>query len=173
MRLIPALLLAVPFTWSSLRAEEKSNDQKISDLQREVSELRRDIAQLRKDLLDNATQRNADTEELRRIRTAVERMAREQETISRYGPPALPPGAPPLQPTGTITVQNNYSAPATVRINGRPYVVAPGQSMPIHGVPTGTFQYSVDVDGFGMVELPRTDNLPSAGYRISIFPRPY
>jgi hypothetical protein len=72
---------------------------------------------------------------------------------------------------GTITVQNNYLAAATVRINGQPFEVAPGRSRVINGVPTGTFQYVVDVDGFGTVEMPRTDNLPSAGYRITIFPK--
>ena len=65
-------------------------------------------------------------------------------------------------------------APATVAINGRTYRVEAGQTLPILGVPVGTFQYSVDVDGYGTAESLRTDLLRSVGYRIRIFPKmPY
>jgi outer membrane murein-binding lipoprotein Lpp len=176
MKLIPAVLLAVPFTGPALAADAET-DKKIDQLQKDVAQLRKDIEQLRKDLTDNATQRNATIEELHRIGGVLDHMARDQERIARYGPSPLPPGGGPPAPlpnTGTITVQNTFRAPATVRINGRPWVVTPGQPLHIDGVPTGTFQYSVDVEGFGTVEPPRTDNLPAAGYRITIFPKmPY
>jgi TolA-binding protein len=172
MRLLPAVLLAIPATGSALRADADT-DKKIENLQKEVADLRKDIERLRKDLTDTATQSSAVLEQLRSINRNLEGIAKEQDRISRYGPGAIPPGpvpSAPLPTTGMITVQNNYLAPATVRINDRPFVVAPGQTTQI-GAPIGTFHYSVDVDGFISSQPPRTDNLPAAGYRITIFPQ--
>jgi hypothetical protein len=172
-RLIPAVLLAILFVGTSLHAEDaETNADKITKLQKDVAQLQKDVSDLRKDVLDNAAQRAATTEQLARIRELVERMAAQQGVIRQTGfdPRSVAPGGA-VPTTGTITVQNVYSYPATVRINDRSFRVQPNQTLPISGVPTGTFQYSVDVDGFGTVEPPRTDNLPPAGYRISIFPR--
>jgi hypothetical protein len=174
-RLIPAVLLVLPFTGSWLRADAETNADAIKQLQKDVKKLQEDVAQLRKDFTDNAAQRNANAEQLRAIRETLDRMARQQDTLRiqpGYDPRSINPAVPPA--SGTITLQNHYSAPATVRINDRPYRVEPNQTVPVLGVPTGTFQYSVDVDGFGTVEPLRTDNLRPVGYRITIFPRmPY
>ncbi len=180
MRLIPAVLLVVPFTGSPLCAADETTDQKIKNLQDDVAKIRKDLESLKDEVRTSSVRGAEVAKDLQDIKNLLHDMASRQAAISRqaaYDPRSLLPNgppAPPLPTTGTITVQNNYSAPATVRINGRPFSVAPGQSVPIGGVPTGTFQYSVDVEGFGTVEPLRTDNLPAAGYRITIFPRmPY
>jgi hypothetical protein len=172
-RLIPAVLLALGLFCPSLRAidPELGDKQKIEQLQRDVADLKKQIGDLRRDLLDNAAQRNHNTEELARIRELLERLAAQQGAIrvAGYDPRSVAPGgAAPT--TATITVQNVYAAPATVHINGQSYRVGPGQTLPIT-FPVGTIQYSVDVDGYGTVGPLRNDNLPPVGYRINIFPR--
>jgi len=182
MRLIPAVFLIASSTPALLHAADETTIKKedLQKIQEKLDKLQSDMTA--NNLRDTRTVEDLRVirEELQKIRALLERMenmAREQERIARYGPPALPPGgapAAPLPTTGRITVQNNFSAPATVRINGQPYAVGIGQSRAIFGVPTGSFQYSVDVEGFGTVELPRTDTLPATGYRITIFPKmPY
>ncbi len=177
IKLIPAVLLAVPFTGFSLHAQE-TTDQKIKNLQDDVAKIRRDVESLKDEVRRSSVQAANVATDLQDIKRLLHDMAERQTVISRqsaYDPrsllPAAPPGAPPLPATGTITVQNNYAAPATVRINGQPYAVGVGQARAIYGVPVGNFQYSVDVEGFGTVEPPRTDTLPATGYRITIFPR--
>src|SRR5262249_6186069 len=139
---------------------------------KDVAQIQRDLAELRKDLLDNAAHRNATAEQLRRIQELLERMALQQGVIRQAGfdPRSVAPGGA-VPTTATITVQNSYLSPATIRINGQTFRVEPNQTLPITGVPTGTFQYSVDVDGFGTAESLRTDTLRPSGYRITIFPR--
>lgn len=172
-RLIPAVLVAVPFTWSSLRAAEETADQKIKKLQDDVAQIQKDLESIKKEVKDSNARGARVAEDLEDIKTILRDIANRQAAISRqsaYGPAALPPAAQ-IPATGAITVQNNYSSRATVRINGRPYDVGIGQSIRIRDVPTGAFQYSVDVEGYGTVEQPRTDTLPAAGYRITIYPK--
>jgi TolA-binding protein len=172
MRLIPAILLATPFTGPAYAADAET-DKKIDQLQKDVAQLRKDLESLREEVKNSNARGAKVSEDLQEIKTILRDLANRQAALTRqaaYGPPGIPSGATP-SPTATITVQNTYSAAATVRINGQSYRVAPGQTMPILGVPTGTFQYSVDVDGYGTVEPLRTDTLQPAGYRITIYPR--
>jgi hypothetical protein len=173
-RLIPAVLLTLALFCPSLRAidPELTDKQKIEQLQRDVTQIKNDLERLRKDFLDNAAQRNHNAEELAKIRELLERMALQQGVIRQAGfdPRSVTPGGA-VPTTATITVQNAYLYPATVRINGQSFRVEPNQTLPIAGIPTGTFQYSVDVDGFGTAEALRTDTLRPSGYRITIFPR--
>jgi capsid protein len=172
-RLVPAVLLAVLFAPSLLRAADaKTNADNIEQLQKDLADLRKDLRGLRKDLTDLGVSHNMTAEQLNKIEKLLLDMARRQEAserVSRYGPSTGAPGA--TATTGTITVQNVYSAPATVRINGQAFRVEAGQTRLIGGVPAGMFQYAVDVEGYGAVEAPRTDTLQTTGYRITIFPR--
>jgi TolA-binding protein len=193
MRLIPAVLLAIPFTGSA-RAADETTDQKIKKLQDDVAQLRKDLESLSDEVKKSNARGARVAEDLQEIRTILQHpqpagaarladdiqeiktilrdMASKQAAITRqaaYGPSGVPAGAP-LPATGTITVQNNYSAAASVLINGRPYRVAAGQTVRVTDVPTGTFQYSVDVDGYGTVGPVRTDTLQPVGYRITVFP---
>lgn len=177
--LIPAVLLILPFTPALLHAAD--SDTPLPD---RVNQLSKKLETLENDVKANSLRGNRVAEELReiraelsRIRELLERMAQQQGTIRiqpGYNPSSVAPPGAPVPTMGTITVRNHYTAPATVAINGRTYRVDAGQTLPILGVPAGTFQYSVDVEGYGMVEPLRNATLSPTGYRITIFPRmPY
>lgn len=176
MRLISAVLLAVPFTPALLHAADPELNIKKEDFQRLLEK----VDKLQKDMTDNSLRGNRTAEDLRgireelqRIRELLERMAQQQGAIQRvagYDPRSLPNGgARPI--TGAITLQNDFSAPATVHINGQAFSVAPYQIRTIPNVPLGPFQYFVDVEG-RIVEAPHSETLSQAGYRIRIYTRP-
>lgn len=180
MTLIPAVFLVVPVAGSSLRADAETNDKKIEQLQKDVKDLRKDLNDLKDKVNDNSVRGAQVATDLQDIKKMLRDMANRDAVSTReagYDPRSLQPGASPGAPmptTATIALHNEYSAPATVRINGQSYTVAPYQTRLVRGVPVGPFQYSVDVEGFGMPEPPRNDTLRPTGYRISIFPRmPY
>ncbi|GEM_PF-6750948 len=172
MRLIPAVLLVIAFT-NSARAADVETDKKIDQLKTEVAQLRKDLDNLKVEV--NARGARV-AEDLQEIKNLLRDMAN-RPPLSRqsgYDPRSLLPGAPsatPLPTTGTITLQNVYPAPATVRINGQPYFVDANQTREVRNVPIGPFQYSVDVEGYGTVEPLRSDTLRPAGYLIRIYPR--
>ncbi|MGH7169529.1 MAG: hypothetical protein ACRELF_04280 [Gemmataceae bacterium] len=175
-RLIPAVLLLLPFTGASLRADAETNAKKIEQLQKDVEKIRKDLESLRNDVKNSSARGAKIAEDLQEITKLLRDMASKQETLTRqagYGPGSVSPGgAPPA--TGTIKVQNNYTAPATVYINDRSFRVEPGRIGTIGEVPTGLFQYSVDVEGYGAIRPPQTATLRPGGYRINIFPKmPY
>ena len=97
-------------------------------------------------------------------------MASAQETIRRFEPPpdAVRGAAAPT--TGPVTVRNQYTTNATIRINGQPYPIAPGQNLRLN-LPLGSFSYEVEVDGYGIVQPPRTETLRPNGRIITIFPQ--
>ncbi len=170
-RLIPAALLAIPFTWSSLYADAETNAQKIEKLQKDVAQLQKQIEDLRKDLSDNALRRNASTEELGRIRELLERMAVQQGVIQQrqagYNPSSVNAGVPS---TAMITVDNQFGADALVRINGQPYLVPAFRTIQVPRIPTGSFEYSVELNG-GLIQSPRQETLQPPGYTIRIYRR--
>ena len=177
-RLIPAVLLILPFTPALLHAADDP-----ALLTDRLNQLSKKMETLESDVKSNSLRGSRVAEELRdirvelgKIRELLELLAKQQGTLRiqpGYDPRSVTPGGP-VPTMGTITVRNHYTAPATIAINGRTYRVEAGQTLPILGVPAGTFQYSVDVEGYGMVEPLRNATLPPAGYRITIFPRmPY
>jgi hypothetical protein len=186
MRLVLAVLLATPFTLAPLHAAdpEESTEQKVKRLERELTQLGRELADLRDDVKSNALRRNASSEDLRKLR---DRLAILEQMVVRHddllkipttresgaGPGPLPagPGNGAPASTGTITLRNQYSAVATVHINGRSYVIEPNRTTTITGVPFGTFNYEVEVDGYGMVQPLRPETLRPNGHIITIFPR--
>ncbi len=114
-------------------------------------------------------------EDLREIIKRLDEIARKQDQITRpsgYGPPSgdIGNGGAPAG-TGTITVQNQYPATATVRINGQSFIVEPYRTRVIGGVPLGTYNYEVEVEGYGLVQPLQTETLRSVGRRITIFQR--
>jgi outer membrane murein-binding lipoprotein Lpp len=170
MRLVPAVLLALLFASPLLRAADTKDIEKI---QKDIADLRKDITQLQNDMRAESLNRNAIQEQLNEILRRLDRLAQQQESayqrISRFGPPPPAPGGA-LSTTATIVIQNQYDAPATVFINGRAITVNPFQTIQVPGVPTGSFEYSVDVEGRGLVQAPGRHTLPASGYRIRIFP---
>ena len=176
-KIAAVLLLAIPLTASPLRAQTETNLKKIEKLQEDVKKLQQDVDKLQQITINNTLSGVATVEQLGKIREILERMAKEQQAITRQAGfdarsvnPPMPGVTVPT--TGRIVVENTLLSAAWVRINGQAYRVEPGQTRSINGVPVGTFQYSVDVDNFGPTEaMPRTDALPPSGYRIRIFPR--
>ncbi|MHB1425863.1 MAG: hypothetical protein ACYC3I_22075 [Gemmataceae bacterium] len=174
MSLIPAILLILISPATLLQAADPELTIKKEDFQKLLDK----VDKLQSDMTSNSLRGNHSVEELRaireelqKIRELLEIMARQQGAIQRqagFGPPSVPAAVPS---TGTVTVQNVYTAPATVRLNGQTHRVDPGQTLPIFGVPLGTIQYSVEVDGFGLVEPLRTDVIRTGAYRIKIFPK--
>lgn len=176
MSLVAAISLILPLSSARLRAADPELTLKKEDFQKLVDK----IDKLQKDMTDNALRGNQTLaelrtirEELQKIRELMERMAVQQGTIRReagYDPRSVAPGgAPPA--AGTIVLQNDFPATATVHINGQSFTVAPYQTRHVGNVPLGIFQYSVDVEGTGAVEPPRSESLRPGGYRIRIFPR--
>jgi hypothetical protein len=160
-RAIPAAFLALPLVLKSVgRAEgdAETNAKKIENLQKEVKELRRDLDTLR-DVLRQIDQRTAD-------------MARRESRY--YGPTdpnPNPNGGVGAAGRATITLQNDFAAPATIRINGIPYRVEAFQTREVQRVPVGPFNVDVSVEGFGEIMPVRTENLMPTGHRFRIFPR--
>jgi hypothetical protein len=177
MRLVPTLLLILPSAPALLQAADPEIAVKKEDFQKLLDK----VDKLQNDMTANSLRGNRTEEELRllreelrKIRELLERMAAAQGATQRqagFGPssPSSNTSRLATPTTGTILLQNVYSAPATVRINGQSYFVDANQTREVRNVPVGPFQYSVDVVGYGTVQS-RTDNLPPAGYRITIFP---
>ena len=168
-RLIPAVLLVLPFLGPSLRAgDAETNAQRIEKLEKEVGKLHKEIEELRK---------STSQEELARIRELLERMALHQGVIAQrqagYNPSSVGGGAPPVASptTGTITVENQFPGDAQVRINGQTYTVRPFQTIQVPRVPTGSFEYSVEWNGM-FIQPPRFETLQPTGYIIRIYRRP-
>jgi hypothetical protein len=53
---------------------------------------------------------------------------------------------------GTLRLQNRSAFSATVRVNGNPFVVPAFETRLVRNVPTGTFDYEVSADGFGVIQ---------------------
>jgi TolA-binding protein len=170
MRLALAVLLTAALTSASLRAAE-SDAEKIARLQRELDAEK--IANLQREI-DSLRQR---IELLERTIRNQDEMLRGQITRQSgyFGPPAAPPngnGAAAAAPTtASVTLRNQYLADASVTINGRSYRVAAGQTAEVRRVPLGTFNYEVNVDGFGVVQPLTSATLSARGHLITIYPR--
>src|SRR5579875_3420659 len=121
MKLIAAFLLAVSFTGPSFCAETETTEQRIKKLEEDVAQLRKELANLREEVKNSSARGARVAEDLQDIKNILRDLANKQSAITRqaaYGP--SPSGAAAAT-TGTITVQNTYSAAATVRINGPSY----------------------------------------------------
>ncbi|MFM8933248.1 MAG: hypothetical protein ACKOS8_15380, partial [Gemmataceae bacterium] len=80
----------------------------------------------------------------------------------------------PVKPTtvGTLKLVNSFDKKAQVLLNNTPYLVEPGQSVTIPGMPTGEFHYEVTVDAVGLIQPKLTRQLGTAEtFTIFIYPR--
>jgi hypothetical protein len=173
-RLIPAVLLAMLFLGASLHAgDAETNDKKIEKLQTEMKQLREDVQKLKSEItIQNNLRDSRIEEQFGEILRRMDRLAQQQQTVQRiaaYGPQtATSNAAPPA--SATITVENQYPGEAQVRINGQPYLVPAFRTIQVPRVPTGAFEYSVEMNGM-FLEPPRLETLRSVGYVIRIFQR--
>jgi hypothetical protein len=175
MRLVAAILLILPFAPARLYAADPELTIKREDFQKLIDK----VDKLQKDMTDNSLRGNrtaedmrAIREELARIRELLERMALQQgvQRQAGYDPRSLPSGGAAAPTTGTIVLENTFSAPATVHINGRAITVAAYETLRVPNVPLGPFQYYVEVGG-RMVDSPHSETLRPEGYRILIYTR--
>src|SRR5262249_5364717 len=146
MRLAPAVLLVLPFAPATVRADAETNAKNIEQLQKDFKDLRRDLEILQNEVRTNSVRGAQTAADIREILRRLDQMASTQETVRRYAPPppdAVPGAAAPT--TGTITVRNQYTADATISINGRPYRVPAGREARIGNVPLGPINYDVEV----------------------------
>jgi|SRR5579871_6000887 len=158
---LPAAFLALPLlltTSGRAAGDAETNDKKIEKLQGEVKELRNKL------------------EEMERLVKGIDRFLQENSRReSRYGPtdpnPPTNGGGVGAAGRATITLQNDYGAPATIRINGIPYRVEAFQTREVQRVPVGPFNVDVSVEGFGEIMPVRTENLMPTGHRFRIYPR--
>lgn len=171
LRLALAVLLAAVLAPTALRAEETTAE-RIARLQRENDALK--IASLQKEI-----------DALRQRIEMLERTIRNQDEVLRtqitrqsgyYGPPAGPTngngnGAAAAPATATISLRNQFLADAIVTINGRSYRVPAGQTAEVRAVQVGSFDYQVEVDGYGVVLPHRSETLSARGRIITVFPR--
>jgi len=176
-RLALAVSLAVPFTLAPLRAADpETTASRLEKLEKDLAALSKVVDKLKDDVAAaNLRGAKADTD-LQEIKKLLRQIADKQEQITRqsgYGPGPEPagPGGAPANGIGTITVQNQYTATATVRINGRSYTVEPYRTVTIGGVPLGAYNYEVEVEGYGLVQPLQTETLRPVGRRITIYPR--
>jgi hypothetical protein len=175
MRLLVALLLAFSFAAAALGADGVTTADRVDKLEKDVKKLQEDMAKIQSDLTKNALVGATTLEELRKIRESMDRLSRTQDVVRQpgYDPRSVNPSIPSVTApptTATIVLENVFSSGAWVRVNGQAYHVNPGETLPITA-PVGTFQYSVEVDGHGIVNPLHNDRLPPSGYRIRIFPR--
>jgi hypothetical protein len=100
------------------------------------------------------------------LEQSFERLAAAKTRIASSFTPGEPAGG-----TATIRLQNRYSIPATVHINGQTYVVPAFETRQVVGVPAGTFTYDVAAEGFGVIQptVIRTIN-PNETFSIFINP---
>jgi hypothetical protein len=175
-KLLTALLTAALLTSSVRSADPELSVKRVADLEDAVRQLKRDVERLQKDVTDISVRGLGAARDLQDIKEMLRGLNASQAVVTRqsgYNPLSLNPAIPPvaMPTTGTVFLENVYSAPASVRINDRVYRVEPNQSRAITEVPVGNFQYSVEVDGYGVVNPLQNDRLPPTGYRIRIFPR--
>jgi hypothetical protein len=72
---------------------------------------------------------------------------------------------------GTLRLENRSAVGATVMVNGNPFVVPPFDTRLVRNVPTGTFNFSVLADGFGVIR-PTTTRTLNAGETFIVFVNP-
>jgi hypothetical protein len=167
-------LLAASLAVASARAEDPpaktlSSAEMAALLQRigaDLTALRNDVDALRKELRTEGVRGAQTTMDLadlqRRVDSLQDLVQRQNDTLRRafsYTPPATPP-APAT--TGTIMLRNRSGYPGTFFVNDQSYLVMPGQSVEVRGVPVGTFTYEIQAEGFGVIR-PRVTRTLTAG----------
>jgi len=73
--------------------------------------------------------------------------------------------------TGSLRLENRSAYDATVRVNGIPYVVPAFDTRLVRNVPTGSFNYEVMANGFGVIQPPVNRTL-SPGETFIVYVNP-
>ena len=166
-KLVPAVLLAMSLTLAPVCADppnnDKSNAEKIAELQKEVNDLKREVRNLKE----------GTAQDIREIKDLLRQMAQQGPVVSRSGYTPGTGGAgnggAPAPNLGRVTLRNQYETNATFRINGQSYTVAPHWVMGVDQ-PLGPLTWEVSVEGYGVVQPPTSVTLTANGRTMTVFP---
>jgi hypothetical protein len=153
-----ALLVAL-FVAPPVRADGDNDKYQQSEM---VTELKRQLRLLRQKRDLDEIERKAMMLRLDRIEEQLARLT-DQSTSRRSN------AFDPNPRTGTIRIQNDLYVPATVTIDGVPYVVRPRRTRTLTARPAGSVRYSVTADGFGVGPLNRSVVPADDTLKITVF----
>jgi hypothetical protein len=168
-KFVPAVLLAMSLTLAAAHADtpnnDKSNSEKISELQKEITDLKREVENLKR----------GTSQDIREIKDMLQRLAQQPPVVSRsgYSPAAggLGNGGTSAPGTAPVYLRNQYGMNATFRINGQSYTVEPYRTTTVMNVPLGTISWEVSVDGHGQIVPSTLVSLTASGRTINVFPQ--
>jgi hypothetical protein len=167
-KLVPAVLLAMSMlapVHADTPNNDKSNAEKIAELQKEMNDLKREVENLKR----------GTAQDIREIKDILRQLAQQPAPVvsrSAYSPGAGGSGNGGGSAPGTASVylRNQYGANATFRINGQPYTVGPYRTTTVTNVPLGTITWEVSVDGHGLIVPSTPVSLTASGRTINVFP---
>jgi hypothetical protein len=179
-----ALTLAAPAAASEV-TPARGNDVtlQLQLIANELQALHREIEVLRQDLRDLAVRGAVTTVDVRSLKDRLDsidtRIGRQDRAIVERGafspapvPVPVPAPAPPPA-TGTIVLRNFSRVGGAFTVNGTRYTVMPGASAVIERMPTGSFTYEIEADGFGLLRGPTSRTLTTGQtYYLNIDPQP-
>jgi outer membrane murein-binding lipoprotein Lpp len=140
----PALALAPP-----PEGDKKTDSEKLDEISRQLKTLADNVNDIKNQLGDMSLSTNRTIADLKsRIDALEQRLGRIESQAGGVRRAMAPPVV------GTIRLMNRSAFPATINVNGQPYTVAPGQTRDLAGVAAGAFTYSVEANGFGMIQPP-------------------
>jgi len=176
-RTLPTLALAVSLMVATpaVRADTDSTDKdKYDKILRELQKMSLELSDVRT-MAVQVQANTRDVQDLKRrmdsLEQAFERYSAGKTRMSSSYTPNEPPPGTPAAPTAAIRIQNRYSIPATVYINGQAYQVPAYETRRILGLPAGPFTYEVQAEGYGVIQ-PAVSRAVSANETFSIFINP-
>jgi hypothetical protein len=167
---------------ASIRADEKADLLKeLERLNKNMDYLKNKLDKMEDDLKTESVRGASSSTQLRELNermTQLERQvadivnSRGSTTVRRYYDPRnrsdyLTPGNRDVVPApaagGVVHLENRYSVPVTVYINGRAQPLGAFQRLNVEGVPAGVFTYEVMAEGFGLIQQTTARTLPPGG----------
>ena len=166
-----SLAVVVPALRAAPPTDNPTDDKATEILIQQIKKIRLqlDAIQTTQDVQLKSMQDDIDRlkDDLRRLSDEVRRLSAAPPNIAASINPAAP--ASPLV-TSNILLENRYSSPATVYINGTPYRLNPFERRTVPE-PVGRFSYAVYTDDYGLIQG-LTDRYlsPSRDFPITINP---
>jgi hypothetical protein len=171
---VSAVAFAAQAAWAA--PEPQTTDDKLNQILAQLQDLGTRVRATQVGQEIQQSQIKAMQDEIDRLRADLSRLTDEmhrasvQTNIAGSINPNAPavPGGPPAG--GTIALENRYSFPATVVINGQSYRLMPGERAEI-SAPAGRFTYAVLTDNYGVVRAATERYLaPGRDFPITIHP---
>ena len=155
LRSLTALLtltVAVPLLRAAPPSESQSTEDRLTQVLDQLRDVRAKLTDIQDNQLLQIKSMQGDiarlNEDVRRLSDEVHHLSTTQTSIAASINPN-PPATPLV--TGAIQLENRYSYPATVVINGLSYRLNPFERRSVTE-PAGRFSYSVYTDNYGLVQ---------------------